>query len=265
MVVLYRHRSGAGDFRLLPAAADSQQWAAWRTAAVSLLEARGNQDAAQHLTYIPFALSDATNVFGDEFTVLHATVALSEYVKLAKLERDKQARLAMQCIAEVLTEIGPFVRFVALRLDTKATEDLVPSPQPRISVNTVAQALQDAQHLLTRSGPASAVDRVHTALHGYMLTLCKETGIQCEPDQKLTSLFKKLREKHPGLQPGAHSDLTDQLARAMSSIVDAVNTVRNRASIAHPNERLLDAPEAILVVNCVRTVFTYLDAKTKAG
>ena len=72
-------------------------------------------------------------------------------VTLARLERDKQARLAMRCIAEVLTEIGPFVRFVALCLDTKATQDLVPSPTLRINVSTVAQALRDAQHLLTRS------------------------------------------------------------------------------------------------------------------
>ena len=266
MVILYRHRSGAGDFQLLSAAENEQRWADLRTAAVGLLEARGNQDAAQHLTCIPFQLSDATNVFGDDFTVLHATIPLTEYVKLAKLERDEQARLAMRCIAEVLTEIGPFVRFVALCLDTNATEeDLVPSPEPRINANTVAQALQDAQHLLNRSGPASAVDRVHTALHGYMLTLCNEAGIQCEPDQNLTGLFKKLREQHHGLQPAAHSELTDRLARAMSTIVDAVNTVRNRASIAHPNERLLDEPEAILVINCVRTIFTYLNAKTKSA
>ena len=264
MVVLYRHRSGARDFQLLSTATDEQQWADLRMAAVALLETRGNQDAAQHLACIPFQLNEATNVFGDDFAVLHATVPLNEYVKLARLERDAQACRAMGHIADVLSEIGPFVRFVALCLDTKATHELVPSPEPRINANTVAQALRDAQHLLSRSGPASAVDRVHTALHGYMLALCREAGIPCEPDQKLTNLFKKLRKQHHGLQPGADAEFTDRVVRAMSSIVDAVNTARNRASIAHPNERLLDAPEAILAINGVRTIFSYLDAKTKS-
>jgi Abortive infection C-terminus len=40
-----------------------------------------------------------------------------------------------------------------------------------------------------------------------------------------------------------------------------MSPVRNMASVAHPNERLLDEPEAMLVVNACRTVLQYLDAK----
>jgi hypothetical protein len=43
--------------------------------------------------------------------------------------------------------------------------------------------------------------------------------------------------------------------------MDALQPIRNNASVAHPNEALLDAPEAMLVVNTARTLLHYLDAK----
>lgn len=47
----------------------------------------------------------------------------------------------------------------------------------------------------------------------------------------------------------------------MSAILDALNPVRNRASVAHPNATLLAQAEAMLVVNATRTILHYLDAK----
>jgi hypothetical protein len=47
----------------------------------------------------------------------------------------------------------------------------------------------------------------------------------------------------------------------MGAILDALNPVRNRASVAHPNPTLLDQHEAMLVVNAARTILHYLDAK----
>ena len=47
----------------------------------------------------------------------------------------------------------------------------------------------------------------------------------------------------------------------MASILDSLSPIRNRASIAHPNQELLAEPEAMLVVNTVRTLLNYLNAK----
>lgn len=44
-------------------------------------------------------------------------------------------------------------------------------------------------------------------------------------------------------------------------IVDALNPLRNRASLAHPNESLLAEPEAMLVINSVRTLLHYIDSR----
>ena len=52
---------------------------------------------------------------------------------------------------------------------------LVPAPPTITSV--VERALADAETLLREQGPTSAVDRVHTALHGYLLAACQRHGV----------------------------------------------------------------------------------------
>jgi hypothetical protein len=57
-------------------------------------------------------------------------------------------------------------------------EPVVASPMPIPSMSAVLrQSLIDAENLIRTSGPASAVDRVHTALHGHMNALCAEANI----------------------------------------------------------------------------------------
>jgi hypothetical protein len=48
---------------------------------------------------------------------------------------------------------------------------------------------------------------------------------------------------------------------AFASVLDAMLSVRNQASVAHPNAALLDEPEARLVINASRTLLHYLDDK----
>jgi hypothetical protein len=43
--------------------------------------------------------------------------------------------------------------------------------------------------------------------------------------------------------------------------MDALNPIRNTASVAHPNADLLKKDEAMLVVNSARTLLHYLNAK----
>jgi hypothetical protein len=43
--------------------------------------------------------------------------------------------------------------------------------------------------------------------------------------------------------------------------MDALNPIRNNASIAHPNQDLLEKEEALLVINVARTLLHYLDSK----
>ena len=53
----------------------------------------------------------------------------------------------------------------------------------------------------------------------------------------MTALFKRLRSHHPAfIENGPRAQDITQVMRAMSAIMDALNPLRNNASVAHPNE-----------------------------
>jgi len=133
---------------------------------------------------------------------------------------------------------------------------------PRATRDVVIRAIADAERLVGSTGATSGVDRVHTALHGHLLALCDANGIATPSDAGLTTVFKALRAGHPALQEQGprHQDIRKVL-NSSAAILDALDPVRNRASVAHPNEELLAEPEAMLVVNVGRTLLNYLDAK----
>jgi hypothetical protein len=154
--------------------------------------------------------------------------------------------------------IGSWIR----RLRGRGT---VPAAAPRITSAVVERALADAANLLKTSGAVSAVDRVHTALHGWLKAACDEAGIPLTADPNINEVFSALREKHPRLQiTGPRADEITKILRALSKIIDSLNTLRNRASVAHPNEQLLDESEAMLVINTAQTLLHFLDARLQA-
>ncbi|WP_454727880.1 MULTISPECIES: abortive infection family protein [Cupriavidus] len=140
----------------------------------------------------------------------------------------------------------------------------VPAPVPGPSASELVQrALADAETLIrSPSGPVSAVDRVHTAVHGYFKDLCQRADIDAGASATLTQLFKHLRHAHPAfVVEGPHAEDVRKIALSMAAALDAVNTLRNHASVAHPNEVLLGPVEAMLAVNAARTLFNYVAEK----
>ena len=53
----------------------------------------------------------------------------------------------------------------------------------------------------------------------------------------------------------------NKILRAFGAVLDALNTLRNRSSLAHPTESLVGDDEAMLAINAARTILHYLDAK----
>ncbi len=130
--------------------------------------------------------------------------------------------------------------------------------------DVVRRALDDASILLRTSGPQSAVDRVHTAMHGYLHTLCNEAQISIGARPTMNQLFKELRSAHPALADvGVRGGDVNRVLGSMATILDALNPVRNNASVAHPNEQLIGEAEATLVINTVRTLLNYLEDKRR--
>jgi len=240
------------------------EWHKLRTAVKRLLAARNETRAVELLAKYPFELLDGTNYFQDEFSVLHARVPLDQYLELKEMEVSDMNDPSFRRIAETVSEIGPFVRFIAVALDTDETVAQVVPPSPKITSEAVEAALADAEHLIQSRGPAHAVDRVHTALHGYLRAALQRSGVAFAQDASITALFKLLREKSPAFQGqglGPRSSDIVRVVGALSTIIDALNTLRNQASGAHPASQLLADPEAMLAINAARTLFHYLDEK----
>jgi len=136
---------------------------------------------------------------------------------------------------------------VAVRLEADGHVD---SPVLEQTSEVVFEALKDAEVLLNSRGPKSAVDRAHTALHGYLKKLCLDRGEPLSKDPSLTDVFKILREKFPEFSAVIpHDKEAKRLFGSMSSVLDSLNTIRNRGTLAHPNELLLEAAEAMLYIN----------------
>ncbi len=139
-------------------------------------------------------------------------------------------------------------------------------PVPQMTSDVVDRALRDAETLIQTSGPTSAVDRVHTALHGYLVLQCRTAGVAYEETDPMPALLRKLRRDHSGLRDlGPRADDIAKVLNASGAILDALLPLRNRASVAHPNEELLGDEEARLVINVGRSLLTYLDAKLSSA
>lgn len=142
----------------------------------------------------------------------------------------------------------------------------VPSKKPRITSASVERAINDAEELIQTTGATSAVDRVHTMLHGYLRAVCDDASIEYREKALMSGLFALIRRQHPSfsnVEPRAQ-DL-EKVFRSMAGIMDAMNPIRNEGSMAHPNEELLNPPEASLVINMARTILHYVDMKVEAA
>lgn len=150
------------------------------------------------------------------------------------------------------------------RLVQKCTSDLaVAQHDPKVSSTVVKQALADAAVLLRERGPASAVDRIHTALHGYLEALCSRHSLPAKEDANVPSLFKCVRSHHPAFRDSSETSPSAKALQGLAQVVEALNTARNHNSLAHPNEALLDREDATLALNCANALIQYLDSKAE--
>lgn len=139
---------------------------------------------------------------------------------------------------------------------------VVSNPNPQITSEVVKIAISDAEILVKNNKAISGIDRMHTALHGYLKAVCNASDIPVENDPTITQLFKLLKIQHPAFSNmGSQSNAVTKILRSSSAILDALNPIRNRGSVAHPNEQLLEQAEAMLIINITRSFLHYIDMK----
>lgn len=261
MIYFYSRRGGAQDFELLSSALPKEEWVHLKSLVCRLLRAKSKNAAADLLESTSLELYDAVNHFGDEFLVLQCTVSVEQYVELEENVKDKAVQGLWQQIVDSFGSIDKYIRFIAAEI-SEEDHEIISSPNFGITSTSVARALRDIENLLVTSGPVSAVDRVHTVLYGYLEEICIRAELPVPNDASITSLFSILRNQHPSFSNlGQRIDEISRVLRSMSSIIEQLNTWRNRASVAHANENILEEAEAILAINAARTILHYLNAK----
>jgi hypothetical protein len=260
-MVLY-HGPGATDYDIGAPVLSPEQWARVKANTCRFLRVSGATAAADLLENHPFRLVNATNGFGDEFTMLALEIPMEEYVDLAEWSHQPENRQIAWRVATGLREFGFVVRIIAVDRREDDTVQPVATPELRSPSATVEQALDDAQHLLASSGAASAVDRVHTALHGYLRDLSLAAGMNAAEASAATlqRLLSWLTANHPRLVNSA-SEETTRILRSFGGIAESLSHFRNNASLAHPNSTLLGETEAMLAINAVRTILHYVAEK----
>jgi hypothetical protein len=82
---------------------------------------------------------------------------------------------------------------IARRLEGGA----VSSPAPAFTSEVVRRAIRDAETLIKTTGATSGVDRIHTAIHGFMKSVCNRQGIAYSGDPTIQALFTLIRSQHP--------------------------------------------------------------------
>jgi hypothetical protein len=93
----------------------------------------------------------------------------------------------------------------------------------------------DAENLIQSSGPTSAVDRVHTVLHGHLIAVCEGARIAYGERQTMVAHLRKLEGEHPKLiNLGPRAQDIKTVLNSSASILDALLPVRNR-SISTPS------------------------------
>lgn len=257
-------RSGSSEIQLLDQSLPGSEWDRLKKIVVAHLDQRTNHEAAELLRKHPFVLYEGTNGFEDEFTLLYMQAPRHLYIELAEMVEDQYVRGLFYTIAETVTDIIKPIRFIAVDLETTEGPEAVAPPLLEITSDVVERALRDAEKLISTEGAISGVDRVHTAFHGYLRAITNKVDLTVSDKASITVLFKSIRKHHPSFQqPHPRQADIDKIMRSLANIVDALNPVRNRASVAHPNETLLEEPEAMLVINSVRSLLHYLNSRAR--
>lgn len=263
MIRLY-HAGGSSEIEFVGPPTPREKWDDIRINASRLLRARNHTNAADLLDSIPFELYEGTNYFGDEFSLLHVEANLEKYVELSEHAEDSTAKLAFRRIAETMTELGVYIRFIAVSVASKTAPEPVQNPSLAVTSDTIERALADCEHLIHSRGATSGVDRIHTAFHGYLQAICTKENLTISKDAGATHLFKVMRKQHPSFtEDGPRASDIDRIVNSMATIIDSLNPLRNQATLAHPNEAVLEEAEAMLVINSVRTLLHYLNDKLR--
>ncbi|MGE7600086.1 HEPN domain-containing protein [Lysinibacillus fusiformis] len=120
--------------------------------------------------------------------------------------------------------------------------ELIEHEELKTDIEFVNEVLQQAETLITNHTYSSAVDRAHTAVHGYLKALCAKQNITFpNSNVKIHDMWGALKTKHPSFNINikeGHKPI-NQTANAIGRFLENMNEIRNEQSFSHPNEYII--------------------------
>lgn len=124
----------------------------------------------------------------------------------------------------------------------------------------IGKAISDAELLMGEGKYDSAFDRVHTAFHGYLRKLLDNKGVAYEESDTLSQLYTKLHtELSSNIGSTEIAELVKKSLRSASGVIAAINEMRNRHSLSHPNDDLLQKREAEFAIRLIKDLSDYIN------
>jgi len=125
---------------------------------------------------------------------------------------------------------------------------------------TIQQAISDAEMFICNEKYESAVDRIHTAFHGYLRQILDKHHVSYLPDDSIAALYSKLHTFYgSNIHPQEVANRIKDIVRSGSGMVTKINELRNNNTIAHANIQLIQKREAELVIRMINALLNYIE------
>lgn len=126
--------------------------------------------------------------------------------------------------------------------------------------DVIAKAIADAEQFMTSGKYDSAFDRVHTAFHGYLRKVLDNKSVQYEESDTLTQLYTKLHDKVASeISSSEIAELVKKTMRSSSGAIAAINEMRNKHSLSHPNDYIIGKREAEFAIKIIKDISDYIN------
>lgn len=128
------------------------------------------------------------------------------------------------------------------------------------NTNVIKNAIDDAELFMNNGQYDSAFDRIHTAFHGFLRNKLDDFGIDYAESDTLNQLYNKLHcMLEDNITPQEVANLVKTIIRNGSGVVSSINDIRNRYSLVHPNEVIIDKREAEFTLQMIKVLTDYIN------
>jgi hypothetical protein len=152
-----------------------EEFAVLKRKAADLMAYRGCEpEEMTHLESTPYRMWLNRYVSGEMIHYLGATVDMKAYTDMER-ELDSAASLQKNTFPDIcgaFETLGYRISYMVVFLEENTKIQLVATPKLPITSEIVESALRDAETLIQSNGAPNALDRVHTAFHGYLREIC---------------------------------------------------------------------------------------------